>query len=182
MRLTADARPGVACSPFSTQSRNPSTWPCLPPRAETAAARRTTTEIAELILLGGHPGAGILSSLRAARAATEAMRERLSTPVLCQGDDSDPRWWALPPMRRPPCSARCRAVAGVDVPGPSLSLRVLIDRIPFPRPDDPLLSARQRAVAARGNAASPPAAALLRHGPAGCYGASPIRAWLRCSI
>ncbi|MBN4683653.1 ATP-dependent helicase, partial [Pandoraea nosoerga] len=38
---------------------------------------------------------------------------------------------------------------GVDVPGPSLSL-VLIDRIPFPRPDDPLLSARQRAVAARG--------------------------------
>ena len=27
---------------------------------------------------------------------------------------------------------------------------VLIDRIPFPRPDDPLLSARQRAVAARG--------------------------------
>jgi ATP-dependent DNA helicase DinG len=38
---------------------------------------------------------------------------------------------------------------GVDVPGPSLSL-VLIDRIPFPRPDDPLLGARQRAVAARG--------------------------------
>ena len=38
---------------------------------------------------------------------------------------------------------------GVDVPGPSLSL-VLIDRIPFPRPDDPLLTARQRAVAAHG--------------------------------
>ena len=35
------------------------------------------------------------------------------------------------------------------MPGPSLSL-VLIDRIPFPRPDDPLLGARQRAVAARG--------------------------------
>ena len=35
------------------------------------------------------------------------------------------------------------------MPGPSLSL-VLIDRIPFPRPDDPLLTARQRAVAARG--------------------------------
>ena len=38
---------------------------------------------------------------------------------------------------------------GVDVPGPSLSL-VIIDRIPFPRPDDPLLTARQRAVDARG--------------------------------
>jgi ATP-dependent DNA helicase DinG len=35
------------------------------------------------------------------------------------------------------------------VPGPSLSL-VIIDRIPFPQPDDPLLSARQRAVAAAG--------------------------------
>jgi ATP-dependent DNA helicase DinG len=38
---------------------------------------------------------------------------------------------------------------GVDVPGPSLSL-VLIDRIPFPRPDDPLRAARQRAISARG--------------------------------
>jgi ATP-dependent DNA helicase DinG len=38
---------------------------------------------------------------------------------------------------------------GVDVPGRSLSL-VVVDRIPFPRPDDPLASARQRAVAARG--------------------------------
>jgi ATP-dependent DNA helicase DinG len=35
------------------------------------------------------------------------------------------------------------------VPGPALQL-VIIDRIPFPRPDDPLASARQRAVAARG--------------------------------
>ena len=34
-------------------------------------------------------------------------------------------------------------------PASSLSL-VVIDRIPFPRPDDPLLSARQRAVGARG--------------------------------
>jgi ATP-dependent DNA helicase DinG len=38
---------------------------------------------------------------------------------------------------------------GVDVPGPSCSL-VVIDRIPFPRPDDPLMSARARAVDAAG--------------------------------
>ena len=31
---------------------------------------------------------------------------------------------------------------GVDVPGPSLSL-VTIDRLPFPRPDEPLLQARR---------------------------------------
>jgi ATP-dependent DNA helicase DinG len=31
---------------------------------------------------------------------------------------------------------------GIDVPGPTLSL-VTIDRLPFPRPDDPLLQARR---------------------------------------
>lgn len=41
---------------------------------------------------------------------------------------------------------------GIDVPGPSLSL-VIIDRIPFPRPDDPLLQARREVVAARGGSA-----------------------------
>lgn len=38
---------------------------------------------------------------------------------------------------------------GVDVPGPSLSL-VILDRIPFPRPDDPLLMARQQAIESHG--------------------------------
>ena len=38
---------------------------------------------------------------------------------------------------------------GIDVPGPSLSL-VVIDRIPFPRPDDPLMQARRDAVRERG--------------------------------
>ena len=41
---------------------------------------------------------------------------------------------------------------GIDVPGPSLSL-VVIDRIPFPRPDDPLMQARREAVVDRGGSA-----------------------------
>ena len=54
------------------------------------------------------------------------------------------------------------------MPGPSLQL-VIIDRIPFPRPDDPLASARQRAVAARGgngfmDVAAAQAALLLAQG------------------
>ncbi|MDN6236705.1 MAG: ATP-dependent helicase, partial [Corynebacterium flavescens] len=38
---------------------------------------------------------------------------------------------------------------GVDVPGPACSL-VLIDRIPFPRPDNPLMQARTEAAQAAG--------------------------------
>ena len=88
--------------------------------------------------------------MRAARAAAEAMRERLATPVLCQGDDSTST--LVEQFSADPETSLFGTLSlwqGVDVPGPSLSL-VLIDRIPFPRPDDPLLGARQRAVAARG--------------------------------
>lgn len=53
---------------------------------------------------------------------------------------------------------------GVDVPGPSCTL-VIIDRIPFPRPDDPVVSARQELVDASGGSGfasvSVPRAALM---------------------
>ncbi len=57
---------------------------------------------------------------------------------------------------------------GIDVPGPSLSL-VVIDRIPFPRPDDPLMQARREDAAGRGGSAFdevdlPHAAVLLAQG------------------
>lgn len=57
---------------------------------------------------------------------------------------------------------------GVDVPGESCSL-VVIDRIPFPRPDDPLMAARQSRVDASGGSgfmavAVPRAALLLAQG------------------
>jgi ATP-dependent DNA helicase DinG len=53
---------------------------------------------------------------------------------------------------------------GVDVPGPSCSL-VILDKIPFPRPDEPVLAARAAAAAAQGRsgfgAVSLPHAGLL---------------------
>lgn len=70
--------------------------------------------------------------MRAARAATEAMRERLSTPVLCQGDDSTST--LVEKFTADAATSLFGTLSlwqGVDVPGPSLSL-VLIDRIPFP--------------------------------------------------
>ncbi|WP_278266122.1 ATP-dependent DNA helicase [Nocardia sp. AG03] len=107
-------------------------------------------EIEQLITAAGGRTLGLFSSMRAAKAATEALRERLDTPVLCQGDDSMGalvRKFADDPETS--LFGTLTLWQGVDVPGPSLSL-VILDRIPFPRPDDPLLTARQRAVESRG--------------------------------
>ncbi len=121
-----------------------------PPGRDGTGTAEQLSEIADLVTAAGGRTLGLFSSMRAARAAAEAMAERLSTPVLCQGDDSTA---ALVEQFAADAETSLFGTLslwqGVDVPGPSLSL-VIIDRIPFPRPDDPLLSARQRAVAAHG--------------------------------
>ncbi len=121
-----------------------------PPGRDGSGADDQLDEIAELIEACGGRTLGLFSSMRAAKAAAEAMRERLGTPVLCQGDDGTAALverFAADPQTS--LFGTLSLWQGVDVPGPSCSL-VIIDRIPFPRPDDPLLTARQRAVAARG--------------------------------
>ncbi|HTM83630.1 MAG TPA: ATP-dependent DNA helicase [Mycobacterium sp.] len=107
-------------------------------------------EIEALINAAGGRTLGLFSSMRAAKAAAEVMRDRLSTPVLCQGEDTTSA--LVQRFSDDPETSLFGTLSlwqGVDVPGPSLSL-VLIDRIPFPRPDDPLLTARQRAISAHG--------------------------------
>ena len=121
-----------------------------PPGRDGAGSAEQFDEIAELIEACGGRTLGLFSSMRAAKAATEAMRARLETPVLCQGDDGTAA--LVEQFAADPHTSLFGTLSlwqGVDVPGPSLSL-VIIDRIPFPRPDDPLLTARQRAVAAHG--------------------------------
>ncbi|MEO6793388.1 MAG: ATP-dependent DNA helicase [Mycobacterium sp.] len=121
-----------------------------PPGRDGTGTAEQLDEIAELIAAAGGRTLGLFSSMRAARAAAEAMRARLDIPVLCQGDDTT---GTLVEQFAADANTSLFGTLslwqGVDVPGPSLSL-VLIDRIPFPRPDDPLLTARQRAVSARG--------------------------------
>lgn len=122
----------------------------LPAPGRDGLAPAYLDEIERLIGAAGGRTLGLFSSMRAARAATDALRERLKTPVLCQGDDATGalvRKFADDPETS--LFGTLSLWQGVDVPGPSLSL-VILDRIPFPRPDDPLLTARQRAVESRG--------------------------------
>ena len=121
-----------------------------PPGRDGTGSAEQLDEIASLITAADGRTLGLFSSMRAAKAAAEIMRERLDTPVLCQGDDNTSTLVArFAEDEQTSLFGTLSLWQGVDVPGPSLSL-VLIDRIPFPRPDDPLLTARQRAVAARG--------------------------------
>ncbi|WP_325050856.1 ATP-dependent DNA helicase [Actinomadura spongiicola] len=108
------------------------------------------TEITELIEAAGGRTLGLFSSMRAARQAADELKDHLSHPLLCQGDDSTSLLVKQFAEDERTCLFGTLSLwQGVDVPGPSLQL-VIMDRIPFPRPDDPVSSARSRAVAARG--------------------------------
>ncbi|MFP3968773.1 ATP-dependent DNA helicase [Actinomadura fulvescens] len=108
------------------------------------------TEITELIEAAGGRTLGLFSSMRAARQAADELKDHLSHPLLCQGEDSTSVLVKQFAEDERTCLFGTLSLwQGVDVPGPSLQL-VIMDRIPFPRPDDPVSSARQRAVAARG--------------------------------
>lgn len=107
-------------------------------------------ELTELIEAAGGRTLGLFSSMRGAQAAAEALRGRLDHPILLQGEETLGEL-----IRRFADDARTCLFGtislwqGVDVPGASCQL-VVMDRIPFPRPDDPLMSARQKDVEQRG--------------------------------
>jgi ATP-dependent DNA helicase DinG len=122
----------------------------LPPPGREPATEAQLDEIEALVRASGGATLGLFSSRRAAAAAAEAMRERLDVPVLLQGDDQLPTLVAQFAADDPTCLFGTLALwQGVDVPGRSCRL-VLIDRIPFPRPDDPVRSARSDVVAKAG--------------------------------
>ena len=135
-------------------------------------------ELADLIAAAGGRTLALFSSWRGVERAAEHLAEALpdrlldrqiiplDVPVLVQkrGDsvaDLVARFAADP---RSVLLGTLSLWQGVDVPGEACHL-VVIDRIPFPRPDDPLVAARSRhAEESGGNgftAVSVPRAALL---------------------
>ncbi|MGI9643686.1 MAG: ATP-dependent DNA helicase, partial [Ilumatobacteraceae bacterium] len=100
-------------------------------------------ELAALITAAGGRTLALFTSWRAMDEAAEALRERIDLPILTQRDLPKPALVrAFADDERTSLFATAGLFQGVDVPGRTLSL-VVIDRIPFPRPDDPLLSARR---------------------------------------
>ncbi|WP_183098267.1 ATP-dependent DNA helicase [Nocardioides pelophilus] len=103
-------------------------------------------EITELVDAADGRALGLFSSRRAAETAAEHVRAKLPhLTTLAQGDAQLPelaRQFVADPHT---CLFGTLGLwQGLDVPGDTCQL-VIIDRIPFPRPDDPLMSARQRA-------------------------------------
>ena len=122
----------------------------LPPPGRDGLPAAYLDELRELIEAAGGRTLGLFSSMRAARKAAGELRGAISYPVLCQGDDATSLLVRQFAADESSCLFGTLSLwQGVDVPGRSLQL-VVIDRIPFPRPDDPLASARQRAIAAHG--------------------------------
>ncbi|MEI2732491.1 MAG: ATP-dependent DNA helicase [Dermatophilaceae bacterium] len=127
----------------------------LPAPGRDGTASSVTDELEALVRAAGGRTLGLFSSTRAAQAATEALRERFAadgTPIdiLCQGEDQIAT--LVRSFAREPTTCLFGTLSlwqGVDVPGSSCQL-VVIDRIPFPRPDDPLASARTQAIGRMG--------------------------------
>ena len=118
----------------------------LPPPGRDGLGAAQIDEIVDLVDAADGRTLGLFSSRRAAEAAAEATRERLPhLTILAQGEAQLPELARLFVEDPHACLFGTLSLwQGLDVPGDTCQL-VLIDRIPFPRPDDPLMSARQRA-------------------------------------
>ena len=126
----------------------------LPAPGREGMAPETLDEIEELVRAAGGRTLGLFSSMRAAVAATEVMRERFGKDTgiefICQGEDQTSTLVREFARDARTCLFGTLSLwQGVDVPGSACQL-VIIDRIPFPRPDDPLSSARSQAIARMG--------------------------------
>jgi ATP-dependent DNA helicase DinG len=100
-------------------------------------------ELEALIGAAGGRTMALFTSYRALQAAVEALRPRLKVELLAQDDLPKPALVARFAAEPETCLfATMGFWQGVDIPGDTLTL-VTIDRLPFPRPDDPLLQARR---------------------------------------
>jgi ATP-dependent DNA helicase DinG len=138
----------------------------LPDRRRQGAEHALHEELEALINAARGRTLALFTSWRAMEAAAQALRERLPFRLMTQAELPKPALVEAFSKDESSCLfATMGFWQGVDVPGPALSL-VVIDRIPFPRPDEPLLEARRErfGAAAFREVDLPRAATLLAQG------------------
>jgi ATP-dependent DNA helicase DinG len=136
----------------------------LPRPSVSGLPEATGAELLSLVGALGGRTLGLFSSRRAAQQAAELLRARTDLTVLLQGEEALPLLVRRFREQRSSCLFGVMSLwQGVDVPGDACQL-VVIDRLPFPRPDEPLAAARAAAVDASGgsgfSAVSVPIAAV----------------------
>lgn len=120
--------------------------PEFPDRNSPAFTPFVHDELEALITAAGGRTLALFTSLKALREATDAMRTRLDFPILSPTEHPRQRLIEMFLGDEQACIFASQSFfQGVDLPGRTLSL-VVIDKLPFPRPDDPLLQARREAV------------------------------------
>ena len=115
----------------------------LPDRRAAGAEEALHEELSQLLEAAGGRTLALFTSRRATEAAAAALAPELPYTLLLQGDL--PKNLLLEKFAADETSCLFATMGfwqGVDVPGRALSL-VTIDKLPFPRPDDPLLQARR---------------------------------------
>ena len=141
----------------------------LPEPGRDGPSKEALTELGELIEAAGGRTLALFSSWRGVEMADEHLRKvlaELKLPIITQrrGDSVGPLVEKFAKDERSILLGTISVWQGIDVPGPSCTL-VAIDRIPFPRPDEPVLSARAAEADAAGGSGfmqiSLPRAALL---------------------
>ncbi|WP_193071934.1 ATP-dependent DNA helicase [Brevibacterium sp. FME37] len=122
----------------------------LPRPGRSGLSEQALDELEELVTASQGGALGLFSSRAAANAAAEHLRAKLGFPILLQGDDGLPSLVSQFTADDQACLFGTMSLwQGVDVPGRTNRL-VIIDRLPFPRPDDPLMQARSRDADDRG--------------------------------
>ena len=138
----------------------------LPSPKDSRWALAVQEEIARMVVAAGGRTLALFTSYSAMRGAVEAVREMTGLRIYCQGDLPNPELISRFAVEEESCLfATMTMWQGVDVPGRSLSL-VIVDRIPFSRPDEPLMVARRNRLGPRAfrEIDIPRAATLLAQG------------------
>jgi len=147
-----DAEGLIVASPFRAKEQAALYVPRddFPAPDDARFPERSLREIEELVRISRGRALVLFASHRALQRAAERLPKTLDFPVLVQGEA--PRERLIERFRDEVHSVLLGTASfrqGIDVPGEALSL-VVVDKLPFAVPDDPVVAARAAAIRERG--------------------------------